>query len=239
MSRAAATGTGAGPSRRALATAGLLGLVLVLGGLALEASRAEGGSPGWLASAWRALTGQSQQAWPGPAPQAPAAARAEALGAAHGSAPQVDAAGHASTAREREVRERFEQAVVMLHAKQYEPAIVALQRVLVLAPRLPEAHVNLGFAYLGFGQPVEAREAFEQAIEHRAEQANAYYGLALAAEALGDRAVARGAMRSYLHLSPADAPHRHKARAALWEWEQDGQAAAPAPPPSVVRIAPR
>ena len=120
-----------------------------------------------------------------------------------------------------EVDERFTQAVVMLHAKQYEPAVAALHRVLELAPRMPEAHVNMGFALLGMGRPQAAGDFFRSAIELRSSQANAYYGLALAAEAQGDLPSALGAMRSYLHLSVADDPYRAKARSALWEWEQE------------------
>lgn len=119
-----------------------------------------------------------------------------------------------------ELRQRFEQAVVMLHAKQYDHAITALHRVLELAPRMPEAHVNMGFALLGLGQADAARSFFASAIELRPQQANAYYGLALAEELRRDWEMALGAMRSYLHLSGADDPHRVKARAALWEWEQ-------------------
>jgi hypothetical protein len=41
---------------------------------------------------------------------------------------------------------------------------------------------------------------------------------------------ALGGMRSYLHLTPADDPHRVKARAALWEWEEKlGRRAGAAP----------
>lgn len=131
-----------------------------------------------------------------------------------------------------EIDERFAQAVVMLHARQYEPAVAALHRVLELAPRMPEAHVNMGFALLGMGRPPAAADFFRSAIELRATQANAYYGLALAGEAQGDLHAALGAMRSYLHLSKADDPHRTKARSAIWEWEQalgrHGAADAPA-----------
>lgn len=119
-----------------------------------------------------------------------------------------------------ELRERFEQAVLMLHAKQYEQAVAALHRVLELAPRLPEAHVNMGFALLGLHRADAARDFFEAAATLRPEQANAYYGLALAHEQRGDLAPAIGAMRSYLHRAPdGDAAHRRRARAALWEWE--------------------
>lgn len=119
-----------------------------------------------------------------------------------------------------EVRLRFEQAVVMLHAKQYEHAITALRRVLELAPSLPEAQVNMGFALLGLGRFDEARRFFDAAIALRTRQANAYYGLALAAEGSRDLPGALGAMRSYLHLSRADDPYRTRARSAIWEWEQ-------------------
>lgn len=139
----------------------------------------------------------------------------------------VDPATHAADARAREVRQRFDQAVVMLHAKQYEHAVVALHRVLALAPTLPEAHVNMGFALLGLGRAREARDFFEGATALRPEQANAYYGLAVASEAAGDLPLARGAMRSYLHLARNEpAEHLSRARAALWEWEQAASAPA-------------
>lgn len=127
-----------------------------------------------------------------------------------------------------EARRRFDQAVVMLHARQYEHAVTALHRVLVLAPQMPEAHVNMGFALLGLQRVEEARLFFDGATALRPEQANAYYGLALAHEAAGDLAAATGAMRSYLHLARNErSEHLARARAALWEWEQarGGQAA--------------
>lgn len=130
-----------------------------------------------------------------------------------------------------ELRQRFEQSVVMLHAKQYEHAITALHRVLQLAPRMPEAHVNMGYALLGLKQADAARSFFASAIELRPQQANAYYGLALVEEQRQDWELALGAMRSYLHLSGADDPHRAKARAALWEWEQKLGRLPPSPAP--------
>lgn len=132
----------------------------------------------------------------------------------------TDLPAHARDQRSRETRERFDQAVLMLHAKQYEHAITALQRVLTLSPRMPEAHVNLGFAWLGLKDAAQAQHAFETAINLRPQQANAYYGLAMALEARGDLPGALGAMRSYLHLSRAEDSHRTRARAALWEWEE-------------------
>jgi Flp pilus assembly protein TadD len=119
----------------------------------------------------------------------------------------------------KEVGERFAQGVVMLHAKQYEHALTAFHRVLQLAPEMPEAHVNAGFALLGMNEASAARAFFDGAIALRKNQRNAYYGLAVAYERLGDLPAARGAMRTYAHLAPRDDPFRRKAEAALWEWE--------------------
>jgi len=137
----------------------------------------------------------------------------------------AQAAQHARDARRDEVDARFRQAVVMLHAKRYDHALTALHRVLELAPNLPEAHVNMGFALLGLGKPAAARDFFESATVLRPQQTNAYYGLAMALEGLQDLPGAIGAMRTYLHLAPADDPHARKAGAALWEWEAARDAA--------------
>lgn len=155
------------------------------------------------------LLGLAIALWPAPTPQ-PLEATADP-----NSAPQL----HAQQAREAELKARFEQAVAMLHAKQYDYAIKALHRVLELAPKLPEAHVNMGYALLGKGEYRAAADFFNTATELRPQQANAYYGLAIAYEGQQELELALGAMRSYIHLSRADDPYLPKARAALWEWE--------------------
>lgn len=143
--------------------------------------------------------------------------------------PHADPQQHAQVARSDEVRARFDSAVLMLHAGQHEHAVTALHRVLELAPQLPEAHVNMGFALLGLHRAAAARDFFTSAMALDAMQANAYYGLAMASDELGDRPAAIGAMRSYLHLAKAqDERHLRKARAALWEWETARQAPSPA-----------
>ncbi|TXC65209.1 hypothetical protein FSC37_00885 [Piscinibacter aquaticus] len=92
---------------------------------------------------------------------------------------------------------------------------------------MPEAHANLGFALLGLQQPDAARVAFERAIAFRPAQANAYYGLALAQESLGDLELALGAMRSYLHLGRSESEdHQRRARAALWGGKRSSPSAA-------------
>jgi hypothetical protein len=145
--------------------------------------------------------------------------------------PRRDPGGHASEKRRAEIKARFDQAVVMLHAKQYEHAAAALHRVLELDPAIPEAHANMGFAMIGLGRFDVARDFFEGAIELRPMQANAYYGLAEALEGTGDMEGAMGAMRTYVHLSSPDDPFLPKARAAIWEWETQRDVAKSATPP--------
>jgi Flp pilus assembly protein TadD len=136
---------------------------------------------------------------------------------------------HGETApHEREIKRLFDAAVVMLHARQYDHAATALHRVLAYAPQMPEAHANMGFALMGLARPREARGFFEAASALAPMQANAYYGLALVADAEGDRAAATGAMRAYVHLARDERPeHLARARAALWEWEAAATAASP------------
>lgn len=145
--------------------------------------------------------------------------------------PRSAPAAHAARARADEVRVRFEQAVVMLHARQYEHAATALHRVIELDPELPEAHVNMGYAMLGLERYKAAADFFAEATERRPGQANAYYGLAVALEAQGDLAAALGAMRTFVHLSPPEDPFVRKARAALWEWQARREPAGGGDPP--------
>ena len=136
---------------------------------------------------------------------------------AGGASPDVRA--HAGNTAQQEIHQRFQQGVVMLHAKRYEHAMVAFHRVLELDRAMPEAHVNMGFALIGLERYGAARDFFESAIALRKQQVNAYYGLAVALDGLRDRPGAIGAMRTFVHLSRPEDPHVRKARAALWEWE--------------------
>jgi len=117
------------------------------------------------------------------------------------------------------LQQRFDQAASLIHAKQYDYAVMALTEVIKIQPRLPEAHANLGYSYLGLKQYQAAVKAFSNAINLRPNQVNAYYGLAESFEGLKDYEAALGAMRSFIHLSPPTDPFVAKARAAVWEWE--------------------
>jgi len=117
-----------------------------------------------------------------------------------------------------ELTQRFEQAIMMLHAKQYEHAITALHRVIQLSPRMPEAYVNMGYALLGLERYHAAHDFFRTATDLNPYQANAYWGLAVALENGGDLQAALGAMRIFIHLAEPGDPFVRRARSAIWEW---------------------
>lgn len=154
---------------------------------------------------------------PGPQPQPVVAPATAPPSIADG---RSDPQRHATQARSVEVEMRFQQAIAMLHAKEYDYAVKALHRVLELSPRLVEAHVNMGYALIGLQDYKAAHDFFLTATELRPGQVNAYYGLAIALEGMGDLDGALGAMRTFIHLSPVDEPFIARARAALWEWQE-------------------
>lgn len=131
--------------------------------------------------------------------------------------PHADPQAHATRKQAEEVARRFQEGVMMLHARQYDHALTAFHRVLQIDPRFPEAHVNAGFALLGMGNPRAAADFFDSATNLRPDQMNAYFGLGEALMALGDRHGALQAMETYLHRSPPDDRFRVKAEAAVWE----------------------
>jgi tetratricopeptide (TPR) repeat protein len=138
-----------------------------------------------------------------------------------------------------EIDARFQQGVLMLHAKQYEHAMTAFHRVLQLEPKMPEAHVNMGFSLLGMNRNKEATDFFTGALALRPEQTNAYYGLALAAWGAGNRQEAMHAMYHFVNYSdPAD-PYRAKAEDMLLAWKETPPAAAAAPAGKKSAPAPR
>lgn len=113
----------------------------------------------------------------------------------------------------------FADAVRLLDRRDYGAAALAWHKVLQRAPQLPEAHVNMGFTMIGLERYALARDFFGVALELNKNQNNAYFGLALALDGLGERAGALGAMRTYVHRSRGDDPYRRRAEAAIWEWQ--------------------
>lgn len=124
-----------------------------------------------------------------------------------------------ATPQQLELDQRFSRGTALLAARQYEAAASAWHGVLALAPRMPQAHVNMGFALLGLNRFAVARDFFDAAINLKPSQLNAYFGLALALEGLGDLPGALGAMRTYIHLSPSEDAHLIRARTDVLRWE--------------------
>ena len=118
------------------------------------------------------------------------------------------------------LKRHFDRAVTQLRTGHYQQAINGFRAVLEQSPAMPEAHINTGFAHIELEQFEQALQSFQTAIDLRPGQVNAYWGLAVSLEGLCDIPGAMGAMRTYLHLAPADDPFQVKANAALWEWEQ-------------------
>ncbi|HEX4858264.1 MAG TPA: tetratricopeptide repeat protein, partial [Usitatibacteraceae bacterium] len=104
-------------------------------------------------------------------------------------------------------------------------ALTVFHNVLERRPRMPEAHVNMGFALLGMKKYAAARDFFNSAIDLHPAQANAYYGLGEALDAMGDRDGAIGAMRAFVHLAPPNDKFRVRAEAAIWELTEARDAA--------------
>lgn len=119
------------------------------------------------------------------------------------------------------LHQQFQQAVALLQHGEYDYAVQGFHDVLKIAPDMPEAHVNMGFALLGLEEFEAARSFFDTATNLRPGQTNAYYGLAVAHEGLGDLRLAVAAMRAYTHIADGDEPYRRKAEAAIWEWEAE------------------
>ena len=117
------------------------------------------------------------------------------------------------------VHQRFQPAVALSQQGQYEYAVQGFHEVLKDIPDLPEAHVNMGFALLGLKKFKAAQEFFDSASNIRPSQSNAYYGLAVALEGLGDFRQAVVTMRTFVHIAEQDDPFRRKAESAIWEWE--------------------
>lgn len=124
---------------------------------------------------------------------------------------------------ESELDPEFIAAVAALQSGHFARALEVFKRFQTRAPHLPEVHVNLGFTYLGMGQLALAEASFQQALQLRPGQANAYYGMALIHERRGDLDLARGAMRTFIHLADEADPYVRKANAALWEWGEPPQ----------------
>ena len=125
----------------------------------------------------------------------------------------------------RSLDQLFTEAVRHMQHGEYERAISLWHSALLINPSIPEVKVNMGFSLYEMGRFTAARDFFISAMGQDAFQANAYYGLAITSEKMGDLKGAMGAMRSYIHLAANNEDERfvRKARAAIWEWESQSR----------------
>ena len=119
--------------------------------------------------------------------------------------------------RARRAHQSFQQGVAMLQAGEFDYAITAMHEVLAIYPALPEAHVNMGYALLGAGEPCAAADFFDSATDLRPSLHNAYYGLGLAEREIGNDKAALAAMQAYTHLAAEDERHLPGAKEMIWE----------------------
>lgn len=124
---------------------------------------------------------------------------------------------HADQRRIAEIRTEFNRGVELLYSRQFEAAAGAFHRVLVLAPTLPEGHLNMAFALFEMGDLAGARKFFQGAKALAPRLAAADYGLALVANAEGRHELAARMMEGYLGGLPAGDPNREKAIRRLSE----------------------
>ena len=117
------------------------------------------------------------------------------------------------------VDDYFDRALTHMQNRQYPQAVLVWNELLLINDTIPEVHVNQGFSLFEMGHIEPASRHFQRALELNSYQVNAYYGLAICFEKMGEMEGAMGAMRSFIHLADDSDPFIRKARAALWEWE--------------------
>ena len=117
----------------------------------------------------------------------------------------------------------FNQGVMMLHAKQYELAIPAFHKVIEIAPEMPEAYNNMGYALLGLESYQAAQDFFNSAIDLNVNLLSAYFGLALTFAKQENYPLAIGAMETYRHRTTDDDPYLQQAYDHLQAWREAGR----------------
>ena len=111
-------------------------------------------------------------------------------------------------------------------AGRFVEAAAQLERGVARIPRFRNGHYRLAYAYRKTRQWAKARAHYQVAISLAPDAADAYYGLALSLEALGDGAGALAAWQSYVRLekNPARAGFVVEATAAVQRLQEGERA---------------
>ncbi len=110
-------------------------------------------------------------------------------------------------------------------------AVRFYERAAVLNARDPDAHLGVGFCRLDLHETNAAIAAFRRAIELSPRFSDAYFGLAEAYRARGNKIYAIRYYKQYLDIAP-HGPDSDVARTQLSKLEDDNSAVPPAPQPN-------
>lgn len=122
----------------------------------------------------------------------------------------------------RRIRNLLKESARDVKAKRYDDALRKLDAARPQILAYPEAFVLVGRALEGKKEYADAQAFYNAALDRDPTLAEAYWGMATTAEAMGDLEMALGGMRSFLKTVPDPDPFRLKvaqARSAIWEWE--------------------
>jgi tetratricopeptide (TPR) repeat protein len=122
----------------------------------------------------------------------------------------------------RNVRKLLKESAGDVKAKRYDQALRKLDAARPAILAYPEAFVLVGRSLEGKKEYADAQAFYNAALDRDPTLAEAYWGMATTAEAMGDLEMALGGMRSFLKTVPDPDPFRLKvaqARSAIWEWE--------------------
>lgn len=85
--------------------------------------------------------------------------------------------GHAGSQEQQSAEQYFKNGISLYESGQYQMAIEAYKKAVMLNPDSADANYNLGMAYSSLGQYKEAVEAYKRAIRIKPDYEAAYYNL--------------------------------------------------------------